>query len=976
MSQENSEPTIHHPQWDQTEFQGFIESFANLYDSMFYLNLNNHSLTFIKLSPRLEQHLSSLDKELSPIEKLKAFARQYADPKTYEQLIEILKLESAQKLVGSEKLHTFVLHLNEDGLPHHYRVQILGSQSCQANYVVTTRCIDEELQRQELLNRYDDVLSALAQEYTSIYYITTSDDKILSFSGTSRIKSFFSNNFNGMNYSKAYHLYVDNCIHPTERESMRRFLDQKNLIKKLRKTPTFTHIYLNESGRYGEMKCARVNENIDAFVLGFTIKDEEVRERLEQQRKFTDVLRLLYEETDASKAIDQLLQTAAHYYSADRAYLYEVDQGQACIHRSFEYRKPDVPEQTEATTTMPISEVEPWLVTFKKQGLITLNLLEAEDASYEPLHATLNRHSIQSFMGMPLISHGEVTGFVGIDNPRSTIDDEKMLKLLSVIIDLEFLRSKQDEEEQIILNKMTKTFTALSYANLKTDYLRTYATNDHYRPGYGVATSYIDTINKYIENCVAEEDRERVRQKTTPEYVIGQLKNNELYSVSFIDISYGHRHNQEIQFIRANNEGTCAVLCGIDNTDVVMHEVEIQNELRQAKDQAEAASRAKSTFLFNMSHDIRTPLNAIKGFTELAKRHQEDKERLNDYLDKIDVSNAHLIKLINDVLDMARIESGAVTITNLPVNLVKTSQMIVPMIQSMASEKGIEFRFDASRVQNTNVYSDHLHLNEILLNLLSNAIKYTRPGGHVEYSIVQTKPVHAGQASYLFTVKDDGVGMTPEFLQHIYDQFSREKSTTESGIIGTGLGMSIVRQLVDLMDGEISIESEVDSGTTIRLNFNFQVVDQQERDSLSESKIDLNARMVGVRILVTEDNPLNREIAVELLEDAGFEVDTAENGEEAVQKIKDGKPGQYDVILMDIQMPVMDGYQATQRIRSLKDCPLSTIPIIAMTANAFEEDRQRAIAAGMNDHLSKPINIDATIETIRRYLHKTSLPAH
>ena len=524
-------------------------------------------------------------------------------------------------------------------------------------------------------------------------------------------------------------------------------------------------------------------------------------------------------------------------------------------------------------------------------------------------------------------------------------------------------------------------------------------------------------------------------------------------------------------------------------------------DLQDALAAAQHANRAKTTFLNNMSHDIRTPMNAIIGFTSLAATHIDNTEQVQDYLAKITTSSNHLLSLINDVLDMSRIESGKVKIEEKETSLPEIMHDLKTIVQADISSKQLEFFIDTADVVNEHVLCDKLRLNQVLLNLLSNAMKFTKPGGIVSVRILQKGNAAEGCASYDFQVKDTGIGMSKEFLEHVFEPFEREQTSMVSGIQGTGLGMAITKNIVDMMGGTISADSEVGKGSTFTVSLQFKtcsgsvrqevipelnglralVADddfntcssvtkmlstigmrpdwttsgkeavlrtrlaEEQNDSYAAyiidwlmpdmngievvrrirgiigeetpiiiltaydwSDIEEEARNAGVtgfcskpiflselrevlespfaspdsepdeqeencsfegkKILLVEDNELNQEIAVEILQEAGFVLDMADDGAVAVEKMKAAEPGQYDLILMDIQMPIMDGYEATGQIRKLENPNLARIPIIAMTANAFDEDRKAALDAGMNGHIAKPIDVPKLMEVLGEIL--------
>ncbi|MER2056091.1 MAG: ATP-binding protein, partial [Clostridia bacterium] len=388
---------------------------------------------------------------------------------------------------------------------------------------------------------------------------------------------------------------------------------------------------------------------------------------------------------------------------------------------------------------------------------------------------------------------------------------------------------------------------------------------------------------------------------------------------------------------------------------------------KRARIETDNANRAKTAFLNNMSHDIRTPMNAIVGFTSLAKTHLDDKEQVEEYLDKISVSSQHLLSLINDVLDMSRIESGKVTIEETEVHLPDLLRDLRTIVQPAAASKNQSFIVDTEGVKTKDIITDKLRLNQILLNLLTNAIKFTPEGGMVCFQVTEKPSDTDGAVDFTFRIEDNGVGMSEEFQRTIFEAFTREKSSTASGIQGTGLGMAITKNIVDMMGGTITIRSEEDKGTEVTVDLTCRIDDGRTRpDPAPQTEADFTGR----RILLAEDNELNQMIAVRMLEDFGFTIEVAGDGQEAVDKMREASAGHYDIVLMDIQMPNMDGYEAARQIRALEDPKKAGIPIIAVTANAFEEDRRTALDAGMNGHLAKPYDVPKMIEVLSEELRQ------
>ncbi|MGN1016490.1 MAG: ATP-binding protein [Faecousia sp.] len=406
------------------------------------------------------------------------------------------------------------------------------------------------------------------------------------------------------------------------------------------------------------------------------------------------------------------------------------------------------------------------------------------------------------------------------------------------------------------------------------------------------------------------------------------------------------------------------LLADQDVTEARREEAERQRALKTAMEAAEKANRAKSTFLFNMSHDIRTPMNAILGFAELTNRHLDDPRAVRGYVDKIRNSSELLLKIINDILDLARIESGKTTLEPAPTSTRRGVESVRDLFAEGMEKAGIRFTTEYS-AEDEWVICDSIRMSQIAINLISNAQKFTPSGGKVLFRFVQTGRKE-DTADYMLVVQDTGIGMDKEFLPRMFDAFERERSSTEAGIQGTGLGLSIVKDLTDMMGGSISVDSAPGKGTTFTLRFTFPIAREQE--ARAEAQLAAKADFAGKRVLLVEDNELNREIAQEILEDLGLTVVTATDGAQAVDMVSRSAPGEIQLILMDIQMPHMDGYTATQTIRKLPDPVLAGLPILAMTANAFEEDRQAALAAGMNGHIPKPIDIRKLLEELNRFL--------
>ena len=403
----------------------------------------------------------------------------------------------------------------------------------------------------------------------------------------------------------------------------------------------------------------------------------------------------------------------------------------------------------------------------------------------------------------------------------------------------------------------------------------------------------------------------------------------------------------------------------------ITEEKEMERNLEEALKTARSANEAKSNFLFNMSHDIRTPMNAIIGYTSMAKKCSSD-PKMSDYLEKIDLSGKQLLSLVNQVLEMSRIESGKVTLSEEPINIDNLAKGLETIVSADMSAKGISYSFCADNIQHREVLTDVSRINQIIVNIAGNAVKYTPEGGHIDCTIVEEPCDKEGYGLYVTTFADTGIGMSEEYLEHIFEEFTREKSSTVSKIQGTGLGMSIVKKLIDLMGGTIDVKSKLGKGTTITIAVPMKWnTDAVTPDAAGDSSAGIS--LEGMRVLLVEDNEMNREIATEILEEAGVVVEPAEDGDVAVEILKtlakEGDYGYYDAVLMDIQMPRMNGYEATKAIREILVPKGLHLPIIALSANAFEEDRKKSLEAGMDGHVAKPIDTKVLMTVLAEILH-------
>ena len=485
---------------------------------------------------------------------------------------------------------------------------------------------------------------------------------------------------------------------------------------------------------------------------------------------------------------------------------------------------------------------------------------------------------------------------------------------------------------------------------------------------YGEPVEYENVIKDLIEELDLNMERQAVYDALDLSNVEKELSHKDVYTFDYsFNIDDGKVY-QSVTFYAVDKEAGFYMIMVSDTTNIRREQEEQNRILEEALEASKASNVAKSVFLSNMSHDIRTPMNAIIGFTNLAKQDEDVPDKTREYLDKILTSGNHLLSLINDVLEMSRIESGKIELNNSPCNLADIMEQLQAMVLNQSDAKNQRLVFDISKVTDTSVICDELRLKQILLNLTSNAVKYTPENGLIEIRAIQTGASEEGKASYEFHVKDNGIGMTSEFAAHVFEAFEREKTTTISGIQGTGLGMAITKNIIELMEGSIDVITAPGKGTEFVVRLELEISDSYNDSSQDATSEVADVDFTGKRLLLVDDMDINREIAKAMLEANGFIIDEATNGQEALDMVADSEPDYYYAVLMDIQMPVMDGYEATKAIRKLENSKLANIPIIAMTANAFDEDRQNAIAYGMNAHVAKPIDVDQLLGTLSSLL--------
>lgn len=588
------------------------------------------------------------------------------------------------------------------------------------------------------------------------------------------------------------------------------------------------------------------------------------------------------------------------------------------------------------------------LINVTDGSLASHSSINAVHIAAQQLAALIGAIYIVALIMIFVYEKGNIAEYKLKEKAQEELYQHKLRKALDVMLAL-------SRDYEIVLNTDTETDTVTMYhcSDWMSDILKEYSLLD---------LPFDKGGEKFYELLASEEDLQELLELTTKEKILGYLRNDEIFVHVFRN-KFGRYGETKIVPVSDHE-----FVCGYTDVDnVIKEKMKQQERLEDAMRAAEAASKAKSAFLLNMSHDIRTPMNAIIGYTDILAKYRQDEKEFERCTGNIKASGRYLLDLINNVLEMARIESGARDVDIAPCDARTILGRTYIVFKEEAGKKGITLTYDRN-VQHNFIYADKVKIQEIHLNIISNAVKYTGPGGSVRIFSQEIPDEREGWCKVRTTTTDTGIGMSPEFVEHIFDDFARENDSTSSGISGTGLGMGIVKKLVDMLGGTIEVKSEKGKGTSVTVVIPHRIADESQVEKEDDIKPIDDSLFKGKRVLLAEDNDLNAEIAAELLADSGMQVDRAKDGIICVSKLETAWAGYYDIILMDVQMPNMDGYQATKIIRNLADKQKAHIPIIAMTANAFAKDREEALASGMDEHISKPVSIDKLMSVIARFI--------
>ena len=928
-----------------------IEILASEYSSVYYIDLTTDELNPYTMNEETETTFGSVFR--SGITYSEAY-KLYVDKLIYdadkEMMLKAGSIDNIRRELTGKKTFLTTYRDADNKYAEMKFVKVGGDNDEPVAVALGFAEKDEEFRRELQIEaerqRNTDIIEILASEYSSVYYIDLTTDELDPYTMNEETETAFGRIFrSGIKYSDAYRMYVNTQIHSEDKQMMLKAGSIGNIMKELRNKKTFLTTYRNTEDHYSEMKFVKVGneEGIPkAVALGFADKDEELRAKEEESKilqRNIDIIEILASEYTSVYYID-LATGELDPYTMNEAT--ETKFGR--IFRSG-IKYSDAYEMYVNTLVHP-SDRERML----KAGSVYNILKELGD---KKTFITQYMDNEGAYSEMKFVKVGEDENpeavALGFANRDKEIREENE-------------RKAADARDRAVISGLSDDFGCVVYVGLEDNreiHYRFDSMFEKYIPNWSGISNFRERLDALTETVMHPDDRREFYEATKTENILENLNKDGVYFVNFRTLINGETTYYQAKFVKDENSED-HVIAGFHNVD------ESTKREMDALDKAEVASRAKSSFLFNMSHDIRTPMNAITGFTRMAKSHLDDREKIEDYLNKIETAGNQLLSLINQVLEMSRIESGKIVLSDQKADILENAAIIRTIYTEQAEAKGLAFTVSTKNILHSRVITDADRVKQITANIIGNALKYTPEGGSVDFSVEEKPCRKPGCGNYVYTVSDTGIGMSPEFLNHIFDEFSRENTSTVSKIQGTGLGMSIVKQLTDLLGGRIEIRSEKGKGTTISVTVPMKW-DTEAETANESSSFENHVSLNGMKILLVEDNEMNREIAEEILEENGVIVETAEDGDIAVEKVTNALPGQYDLILMDVQMPRMNGYEATKAIRSLADPEKASLPVIAMTANAFEEDRQNALAAGMNDHLAKPIDIAKLMNTLMKF---------
>ena len=1084
---------------ERNEFSEIADALSGTYECIFYVNILDDSFDMFHadtLMNKLHEEGAGKDFFFEAIASLRR--NLYEDD--LDIVMHFMEKGAFLKRLEENSSASIEYRLVIDGVPQFYRMKVIKSSKDDNHVIVAVENIDSEVnkaiaQRQEI-DRNNRVIESLASDFDFVNYVTLGDNASRDFVVTYRASSVLLKSVPGWSseklFSKRMELLYKYLVADSDKVSFFEQTNRDRLLERLKHESVVNvnfKVKLDGAEVYYQMKIIADKDEIGSLkgiIFGLHSVDDEIKAQMEIQSKLKRNLEI----------IDILSEdyTSLFFFN-----LVDNTNGVLSVRKEIKDSLSDLFVSCDRLEDVFKGFVTKLVHPDDREKLLELASRDyvAEELHHQKRISIVFRHLYGSEYKYTRIVFAKAEP---VDVPP------KLIAVGFVEVDAQYRAETEHQENIERIISLSEQFEVVYDVNIDSGVfsvsIKGEKFNDVVDKQTGEGTDFFEVREKNIRNIVYKDDVEAVLNVLDRNVFVERLQYENSFFQDYRRVTPDGLKWYRMKVTKMGDwSKSRRVLVGLFDNDVVYRkEMAQQAALEKALEMAKSASRAKTMFLNSMSHDIRTPMNAIIGYTELATIHLSNQELVRNFLGKIELSSNHLLALINDVLDMSRIESGKLSLNEKPERIPEIVHTLKDIVQADINSKRLQFFANGIGVKNEDVVCDKLRLNQVLLNVVSNAIKYTLSGGSVTFTVEQKESAEAGFGVYEFRVKDTGIGMSEDFLPTIFDPFTRVNSSTVSGIQGTGLGMAITKNIVDMMHGSIDIKSKENEGTEVILTFKFKLVETEynegpikelegkkllvidddldscrhipdvfrslgleteccssgaealekvkeakskgyaydaflvdwrmpDMDGLKTTKflremlgedilviimsayewsdIEESALKIGVKnfvskplfmsdaretllrsfgikhadeqkadkvvnfngkkILLVDDNELNREIAQEILEDCGVQVTTANDGEKAVEYIKNAKPSDCDLVLMDVQMPIMDGYEATRQIRKL-DSSMANIPIIAMTANAFADDQQAALEAGMNEHVPKPVNVNKLREVLARFL--------
>lgn len=686
-------------------------------------------------------------------------------------------------------------------------------------------------------------------------------------------------------------------------------------------------------------------------------------------------------EQELSEIIHSLLQAIGNYTGADRVYVFdwETDQKDS-LSNTFEWCADEVTPEIANLQAIPVSLMPNWVKRFENKEAIVINDLEATKYSEPEEYELLKTQEICSLIAVPIYANHQMNGFIGVDNPDLRHNEISITLLSDVgghlgcmrenLKSTVLLKKALDEatKRSEIISAIATLYVTIVHANVKERTYELLKGHDLVQKILGQKGKIDDVMERLPTTFAAKEWREQYREFLDFDTLAERLRNTNFVSIEFMGTNGKWRLSRFIVKSRDTQGNVVDVLYVVrDITEEKLRELMYQKQLKASMEDAQRANISKTAFLQRMSHDIRTPLNGIVGMIHIAEKYKNDVDKLRECRQKALQSTDYLQKLINNVLDISKLESGSLMLEYKSFDLVELLSNNVTVVAMSAYENGVRFEggVEANTIRHRYLIGSPVHLSRVLMNLASNAIKYNHFHGTVNVHCEELSD-DGNIAVFKFVCSDTGLGMSEEFQKHAFDVFAQEGKQSTTTFSGSGLGLSIVKDIIELMGGMIELESKENVGSTFTVTVPFKIDHSVENNDSQNDSCPQSMELSGKRVLLVEDNAINMEIAYAILEEEHLNITEAKNGKEALEIFQNSKLNEYDVIIMDVMMPVMDGLEATKAIRMLEREDAKKIPIIAMTANAFEEDRKACLDAGMDEHIGKPIDIPLLKRTITK----------